>query len=269
MSNLPPNRHPFEVEAFALKSYDYNERDRIVVLYSRTHGLLRAIAKGARSARSKLAGRFDLLRCNHLVLERGRNLHKITQCESLRSFPGLTKDYHALTHALALGELMACFCQEEDSNEYLFSLLLHSLEALSQGAAPLPLLLWFELHLLEQLGYEQDWELCRSCELEFRSRDYHFFDTLEGGLRCEDCKIRETCRYLSYEQVELLRQLQKLATPPLDSPRLKVQALKQLQFLIQTYLEQLAEKPLKALAFLREKSLENLPAKETRGHYEK
>lgn len=251
MSNLPPNRHPFEVEAFVLKYYDYNERDRILVLYSRTHGLLRAIAKGVRSARSKMAGLCDLLRCNHLVLQRGRNLHKITQCEPLRSFPGLTKDYHALIHGLVLAEFITCFCQEEDSNEYLFSLLLHSLEALSQGAPPLPVLIWFELQLLEQLGYQQDWNVCAHCAQAFTPRDYHFFDTLEGGLRCERCKTRENC-YLNNAQVECLRQLQKQPYPPLQPLVLKTPALKQIQFLLQTYLEKLAEKPLKALAFLRQ-----------------
>lgn len=255
MSNLPPNRHPFEVEAFVLKHYDFNEHDRIVVLYSRKYGVLRSIAKGVRRPRSKLAGRLDLLRCNHLILERGRNLHKITQCDALRSFSGLNRDYHALTHALAMGELIAAFSQEEDPNEYLFSLFLHGLEALSAGTEALPLLIWFELHYLEQLGYQQDWEFCAQCEIDFRPRDYHFFDTLHGGLRCEACKRKETCRYLSFEQVEALRELQASELPPQSPPALKPLALRQLQSCLQSYFEQLAEKPLKALAYLQEDHL--------------
>ncbi|PIQ26374.1 DNA repair protein RecO [bacterium (Candidatus Blackallbacteria) CG17_big_fil_post_rev_8_21_14_2_50_48_46] len=264
MSNLPPNRHPFEVEAFALKHYDFNEHDRVIVLFSRKYGLLRAVAKGVRRPKSKLAGHLDLLRCNHVLLERGRNLHKIIQCDSLHSFPGLTRDYDALTHALALGEIMATFCQEEDPNEYLFVMLLHALEALSSGTDPLTLLIWFELHLLYELGYEQDWEFCRGCEIDFRPRDYHFFDTLEGGLRCEDCKRKQSSQFLSYEQVATIRDLQASAEPPTGVPEIKHIALKQIQTMLQNYLELLAEKPMKALSFLQETSLEAIVSKEMR-----
>jgi DNA repair protein RecO (recombination protein O) len=255
MSNLPPNRHPFEVEAFVLKHYDYSEHDRIVVLYSREYGLLRSIAKGIRRPRSRLAGRLDLLRCNHVILERGHNLHKITQCDVLRSFAGLNRDYHALTHALAMGELVASFSQEEDPNETLFVLFLCALEALAAGVEALPLLIWFELHYLEQLGYEQDWEFCGLCEIDFRPRDYHFFDTAHGGLRCEDCKRKETSRFLTFEQVNVLRQLQAAEEPPVEILELKPLALRQLQNGLQAYFEQLAEKPLKALSYLQEDNL--------------
>jgi DNA repair protein RecO (recombination protein O) len=252
MSSLPPNRHPFEAEAFVLKHYNYQENDRIIVLFSREHGILRALARGVRkTTRNRIGGNLDLLRCNHLTLERGAQLHKIIQGESLLHFPGLHRDYHVLIHALALADLINTFCQEEDPQPYLFSLLLHTLESLSQGFSPLLMLIWFELRLLEHLGYEQDWNFCRICGQAFQDRDYHFWDIRSGGLRCERCKQPPDSRFIRREQVNGLRQLQNSADIP-EPLTLPAQALPQLQTYLQEYLEHLAEKPIKALGFVCE-----------------
>ena len=251
MSSLPPNRHPFEIEAFVLKHYNYQENDRILVLFSREYGVLRGLARGVRKARHRLGGNLDLLRCNHLLLERGAGLHKITQAESMLHFPGLSRDYSALIHALAIGDLISTFCHEEDPQPYVFTLLLYALEALSQGLPALLILIWFELHMLEQLGYEQNWTLCRNCEYALKPRDYHFWDLRTGGLRCEACKQRPDSRFMRLEQIECLRALQASSHLP-EQTQLPILQLKQVQACLQAYLEHLAEKPIKALAFVLE-----------------
>ena len=76
----------FVTEAINLKSYPLNDDDSIVVMFSKTKGLIRAVAKGAKRPKSKLGARIQMFVANHLMLLEGRNLDTIAQAESVNTF---------------------------------------------------------------------------------------------------------------------------------------------------------------------------------------
>ncbi|MGH9020308.1 MAG: recombination protein O N-terminal domain-containing protein, partial [Acidimicrobiales bacterium] len=51
----------FSDDAVALRAYRSGEADRIVVLWTREHGKVRVLAKGARKATSRLGGSLEAL----------------------------------------------------------------------------------------------------------------------------------------------------------------------------------------------------------------
>ena len=53
---MPEQPRSYRVEAVVLRHADWGEADRILALYTREQGKLRAIAKGARRIRSRKAG---------------------------------------------------------------------------------------------------------------------------------------------------------------------------------------------------------------------
>lgn len=263
MSSLPPNRHPFEVEALQLRSYPYSESDLIVVLFTREYGLLRAIARGVRKPRSRMAGLISPLRCNQLLLKRGRNLHGISQAESRHAFSGLQQDYDRLMTGMAIGELVSLFCQEEDAQPELYDVLLTTLFQLNGARYPREHLLWFLLYFLAHQGYYQDWQQCQVCAHRFSQTDARFQNVREGGLRCQPCRRGPEHRPLNAAQGAALLALQAAPRPQPEvladfDLQLSDREVNGLIWNLQQLLQQLVGHELKAFAFLYPQSLSTL-----------
>ena len=67
------------VHAIVLRHADWGEADRLITLYSREQGKLRAIAKGARKITSRKAGHLEPFTHVKLQLARGRDLYIVRQ----------------------------------------------------------------------------------------------------------------------------------------------------------------------------------------------
>ena len=64
----------FRAEAVVLRHADWGEADRILTLYTREQGKVRAVAKGARKMRSRKAGHLEPFTHITLQLARARDL---------------------------------------------------------------------------------------------------------------------------------------------------------------------------------------------------
>ncbi len=219
MSTLPNPRYPFNAECLQLRFYNFGDYDRIAVLFSREYGLLRAIAKSARRSRSKMGPLLSPLRHSTIQMVRGKNLHKITQVQGIRSWSTLQKDYDKLMCGLIIAELIALFCQEEDAQPQVFDGTLLALEVLAETPRPHVLLLWYFLFFLNQQGALQDLEVCQHCELELFPGDPAYFVPRQACLQCDTCPRPEDALELSESQHEALLTL--LETP--DPHKIKLQ----------------------------------------------
>ena len=113
----------YKATGINLKSIPLGESDRIITILTRECGLIRAVAPGVRKPKSKLGGRAGLFVVNELVLTQGRSLDRITQADTLESYPGLSKDLGKLTAGQYLAELALCQALSDQPQEELFSLL--------------------------------------------------------------------------------------------------------------------------------------------------
>lgn len=75
----------YKTEAIVLKHIPFGEADRLVTLYTPQLGKVRAVAKGARRARSKLAGHLEPLTRVNTLIRRGKTLDTISQSETVTS----------------------------------------------------------------------------------------------------------------------------------------------------------------------------------------
>src|SRR5512132_2963742 len=89
----------YRCEAIVLGRMDLGEADRILTLYSREHGKLRAIAKGARRPLSRLGPHLEYFTHAHLMLARGRELDVVTSAETEDAHLSLHHDIEAFGHA--------------------------------------------------------------------------------------------------------------------------------------------------------------------------
>lgn len=250
MSNLLLDPSFFHVQAITLKHYPVNESDRLVVVLTREQGVLRLIAKGARKPRHHLAGRLDLLRCNHLVLKRSRCLHQITQCDSAHHFSLLYHDYDRLLYAMAIGELLTVFCQEADPLPKIYDLALLALSSLNTDYPALPVLIWFEWHLLQHLGYCHNFQTCYFCERHVLPQHHRFFDLQHGGMVCHNCKIDRTVQFLNPDIWQCWEALYG-APYPHQSPLFSLEIWQQAQHMLAHYVQHVAEKELHCFAAMK------------------
>jgi DNA repair protein RecO (recombination protein O) len=118
-----------------LKSMPFGEADRLLTILTREHGLIQAVAMGSRKHKSSLAGRSGLFVVNDLLIVKGRSLDKVTQAETLESYPRLGKDLQKLTVSQYLAELCLCQALSDQPQEELFVALNQHLHRLQQATS--------------------------------------------------------------------------------------------------------------------------------------
>jgi DNA repair protein RecO (recombination protein O) len=160
----------YKATGINLKSMPLGEADKLVTILTRELGLIRVVAPGARKQNSKLGGRSGLFVVNELLLAKGRSLDKITQAETLESYPGLSKNLGKLAVSQYWAELVLCYALSEQPQEELFTLLnehLRRLECLpnasngqSEAASVLALLSHGIFHLLALAGIAPQFQTC-------------------------------------------------------------------------------------------------------------
>lgn len=148
-----------------LKSMPLGESDRLLTILTREYGLIRVVAPGARKHLSKLGGRSELFVVNELLMAKGRSLDKITQAETLESYPGLSRDLGKLAASQYLAEMILAQALSEQPQEDLFCLLnehLQRLEKLPSNTAYLVLahLSHAVFHLLVLAGITPQVQVC-------------------------------------------------------------------------------------------------------------
>ena len=195
----------YKDEGVVLKTIKLGEADRIVTLFTRDHGKVRAVAKGIRKTKSRFGARLEPFTHTALLVYRGRNLDTITQADILTSFDEVRKDYARLTAAAALVELVEKITPDRERAASTYRLLLDGLEALrtGKGATVVPA---FLVKLLSISGYHPQLKTCAGCG-ETAAGLGGFSPSL-GGAVCADCwrEDRDALR-VSVERIQLLGRL--------------------------------------------------------------
>ncbi len=123
----------YKATGINLKAQVLGESDRIVTILTREFGLIQAVAPGARKQNSSLGGRSGMFVVNELLIAKGRSLDKITQAQTVKTYPGLSQDLGKLAAGQYLAEIVLCQALSEQPQEELYQLLneyLQRLEAL-------------------------------------------------------------------------------------------------------------------------------------------
>jgi DNA repair protein RecO (recombination protein O) len=131
----------YKATGINLKSIPLGEADKILTILTREHGLIRAVASGSRKPKSKLGGRSELFVVNELLLNRGRSLDRLSQAESLESYPRLSRDLAKLTVSQYWAEVVLYQTPSHEPNEALFDLFCQRLTHLIDCESGIPVLI--------------------------------------------------------------------------------------------------------------------------------
>ncbi len=141
-------------QAIVLSTLDYGESDRIVSLFSLEFGRIRAFAKGARASRRRFGGMLEPGNRLELTLQvKDEGLSRLERVEAARCHPGLRGNLETLALALYGCELVEALTPEGHPLPRLYRLLATLLDHLERGAATEADQRFFEINLLNILGY--------------------------------------------------------------------------------------------------------------------
>jgi DNA repair protein RecO (recombination protein O) len=118
----------YKATGINLKTQAFGESDRLVTVLTQEFGLIRVIAPGSRKHNSSLGGRSAMFVVNELLIAKGRSLDKITQAQTVKSYPRLAQDLVKLVSSQYLAEIALCQALSEQPQAELYELLNEHLE---------------------------------------------------------------------------------------------------------------------------------------------
>ena len=182
----------FTTEAINLKNYPLNDNDSIVVMFSKTKGLIRAVAKGAKRPKSKLGARVQMFIANKLMLFEGKNLDTIAEAQSLNTFSKIRNDLNKLSYSMYLAETINNFCsnqnKQDENNEEIYDLIFNAFDKISTAKTKEEVLLSvlkFQIKLMNILGWGIDFKMCSICQKEIETNAVFSFQM--GSFLCPKC----------------------------------------------------------------------------------
>lgn len=242
----------FRVEAVVLRHSDYGEADRLLTLYTRQLGKTRALAKGARKIASRKAGHIEPFTHVRLQLARGRDLLLVTQAEAVESYQPLHEDLELTGHASYVMELLDRLTYEDHSeNATVFRLLTDTLARLASKADPWLVIRYYEMRLLDLLGFRPQLFKCANCGREILAED-QYFSFSAGGVICPRCGMGlPRLIPISVEGLKYLRHFQRSSYAEASRARPAPEVEQETESLMQGYFTYLLERELNTPGFMK------------------
>lgn len=222
------------------------------MLYTRESGKVRAIAKGARKIRSRKAGHLEPFTRVSLQLAQGRDMPIVTQAETVDAYLPLREDLVKTSYAAYLVEIIDRFFYEEGENRAVYRLLTETLERISTQPDAVLAIRYFEIHLLDLLGYRPELTNCLGCGELVQPQD-QFFSFEQGGIFCPKCGPgRPDVVPVSVEALKYLRHLQRSSYPEAARAQLTPVVRAEMEAILQRYMTYFLERSLNTPAFMRQ-----------------
>lgn len=177
----------FTTEALVIKEMNVGENDRLVTLFSRDYGIIRAFAAGAKSIKSKKGAATSLLTYGSFTILQKKDTYKIYEATPIRLFFSAGSEIDVLALSQYFCELCGVMVTSGIPDGEFLRLILNSLHFLTKEKRYPPLIKAItELRAAAVAGFMPDLVACDGCG-KFED-DIMYFDISGGKLLCADCK---------------------------------------------------------------------------------
>lgn len=232
---------------------DYREADRLVSIYSKEYGIIRAVARGSRKITSKLAGTLEPFIMATFMIVHGRHYDTIAHAEVIKNYKEIKNDYAKIQLASNLGVMIGQLTQGHQKDLKIFELIEEIFHWLDHPQANIKKFLsvrWYTLwRLLSYSGYHPELYSCQACKKKITEKD-NFFSYSRGGLVHASCRqAADSSVSLSVNAIKYLRHL--LDKSLADNTRVQVEPtlVKEIESLTVNFVEYILEQQLKSASF--------------------
>ncbi len=242
----------FRAEAVVLRHADWGEADRLLTLFTREQGKLRALAKGARKMLSRKGGHLEPFTRVTLQLARGRELPIVAQVETIDAYLPIREDLVRTGYAAYVLELLDRFTYDEEGNSpAIFHVLTDTLARIAAEADGWLPVRYYEMRLLDFLGFRPQLFTCANCGREILPED-QYFSPAAGGVICPRCGTGLPGLWsIDMETLKYLRHFQRSDYAGASRARPNAASQKQVENLMQAYFTYLLERELNTPGFLK------------------
>lgn len=152
--------HIYHTRGFILSSTNKGEANKMLTVYTREMGLVRAMVQGVRLHKSKLRYALQDLSYSNIDFVRGKDIWRITSSKNIETFPFARSSKNSLLIIARISKLLERLCDGEESNEKIFDDFIQALYLLDdvnvQNDSREALELHLVLRILNSLGYIGD-----------------------------------------------------------------------------------------------------------------
>lgn len=177
--------------AIVLKSFPFQDRDRVAVFLTENHGKITGLAKGGIHSR-RFGGSLDFLACArvHYVQKPHSEMARLEEATTHHEFTSLHKDFDRLTAASFAAEYCLRLIEPYAPAREMFVTLSNMLFQLDAGMPVLPAVNAFLCKAFKAMGYPPSLLRCVQCGKgahEVASEGDLFWTSEAGGIVCFAC----------------------------------------------------------------------------------
>lgn len=236
----------YGAEGIVLGARSWGEADKVMTIFTRERGLLRAAAFGCRRPRSPLAGAMQMFVHADLQIAEGGRLETVKTASVRAHHAKLSLDLAALAYATFAAEVIRALLPEGIADAAFFDRLGAILTAF-ETRNPRVTALAAVLQTFAAAGLQQSYARCLHCGTEIAGDA--FFLAREGGVLCADCRTEEAAKF-SEELRQLLVALETLDWQHPPTLQLRGSVLMAAESIVLTHMQELVGHPLRSLSFL-------------------
>jgi DNA repair protein RecO (recombination protein O) len=209
--------------AIILRRTNYGEADRIVTFLTPI-GKIKAMVKGVRRSKSKLAGGIELFSESTITfLETRGDLARIISTRLEKHWDAIVGDLQRMMFGYEAMKILDKLIEDDAERAY-FDLLKHTLESLSDLELPMSATeLWFYLRVLKLQGHEPNLntdqsgkKLTTEALFSFSPDNMCFNESPNGTYRSEHIKLLRLCLTHTPQVLKQVKGINELAPPLKD-----------------------------------------------------
>lgn len=236
-----------KVEGIIISEVAYGDTSKIVNIFTKEHGIIGVIAKGAKSMKSRLRAVTTKFTYAYFhVYYKKDKLSLLKEVDIIDPLTNIKTDLKLIGYMSYVTEL-ATQVYKQNSDENIFSLYIEIVKKLNEGLEPIVLSNILEIKYLDYLGISLNLNSCINCG---NKKDIVTVDPDQGGYVCKNCYRGE--RIVPLAIIKLLRMYYLVDIKTITSLNLKDENIGQVNYFLTKYYERYTGLYLKSKDFLEQ-----------------
>lgn len=234
-----------DLDGIVISEKNYSETSKIINVFTKEHGIIGILAKGAKSIKSPLRSvTTKLTYGTFTVYYKNDKLSTLKEVSIINNLNNIKKNINSISFASYLVDL-ACQVYKENSSKDIYNILISGLIKINDGFDPFVITNIIELKYLEYLGVLPVIDRCAVCGSQ---DNIVTLSSDNGGYLCSKCHKDEPL--ISDKSIKLIRMYYYVDIDKIDKLEIKDQHKFEVNNFLNLYYERYTGLYLKSKSFL-------------------